>query len=114
MARLSPERHTQPNSLHQKLARKLHHTQLEEILLLTTKTTAKLNKTLTLKHNKKLKAVKEKYKVTYTTNQKFHPQTHNNCNVYFSHNEIHLLNIGLKNNQKPSTNNKKQIINAKS
>ena len=38
-------------SLHQKLARKLHHTQLEEILLHTTKTTAEVNKTLTLKHN---------------------------------------------------------------
>ena len=37
----------------QKLAQTLHHTQLEEILLNTNKTTTELNKTITLKHNKK-------------------------------------------------------------
>ena len=98
-------------NLHQKLARKLHHTQLEEILLHTTKTTAELNKTLTLKHNKKLKTLKEKQKVTYITNQKFYPRTHNNTNVHFNHNEIELLNKGLKHNLKPNTNNKNQSIN---
>ena len=55
-----------------------------------------------VKHNKKLKALKKKQKVTYTTNQKFYPQTHNNTNVHYSHNEIELQNKGLKHN----TNNK--------
>jgi hypothetical protein len=62
-------------------------------------------------HNKKLKALREKQKVTYTTNQKLHPQTHNNTNVHFSHNEIDLLNKVLKHNLKSNTNNKNQIIN---
>ena len=41
--------------------------------------------------------------VTYTTNQKFYPQTHNNTNVHFTHNEIELLNKGLKHNLNPNT-----------
>ena len=60
---------------------------------------------------KKLKTLKEKQKVTYTTNKKFYPRTHNNTNVHFSHNKIELINKGLKQNLKSNTNNKNQIIN---
>ena len=52
-----------------------------------------------------------KKKVTYIPNQKFHPLTHNNTNVHFSHNEIDLLNEGLQHNLKAKANNKNQIIN---
>ena len=39
-------------TLHQKLAQKLLHSKLEEILLHTNKITAELNKIMTLNHNK--------------------------------------------------------------
>ena len=35
----------------------------------------------------------------------------NNTNVHFNHNEIELLNKGLKHNLKTNTNNKNQNIN---